>query len=112
MPSVHQKNKMSHSLDYTNPLSYKTYESRHKKKFSGSTMIPEQVFRTLINMECFYCGKPAPNGIDRRDNSKGYIKGNCVACCKHCNYAKGDLSEEVFKIWIQRLVKNTQFNLI
>jgi len=29
------------------------------------------------------------NGIDRWDNSKGYVPGNCVPCCTTCNYAKG-----------------------
>ena len=47
-------------------------------------------FVKLISLPCRYCGaKPDPyNGIDRIDNSKGYIKGNCVSCCICCNRMK------------------------
>lgn len=27
--------------------------------------------------------------LDRKDNSKGYTKDNCVVCCSLCNYVKG-----------------------
>lgn len=49
--------------------------------------------------ECHYCCKSVqwkPHGIqysynlDRKDNNKGYLKENCVVCCKRCNYSKGD----------------------
>jgi hypothetical protein len=51
---------------------------------------------------CHYCGAPVRirpyvcTGIggsyqlDRKDNSKGYVAGNVVSCCKRCNYAKGN----------------------
>ena len=55
---------------------------------------------TEIN-QCCYCGdtiewkarnsKNNPNGcyyIDRKDNSKGYTKENCVVCCSLCNLTK------------------------
>lgn len=29
------------------------------------------------------------NGVDRKDNAKGYVTGNCLPCCWPCNYAKG-----------------------
>jgi 5-methylcytosine-specific restriction endonuclease McrA len=28
--------------------------------------------------------------LDRKDNTKGYTKQNCVVCCKSCNLTKGD----------------------
>lgn len=30
------------------------------------------------------------NGIDRKDNDKGYEINNCVSCCSKCNEAKGN----------------------
>jgi hypothetical protein len=42
---------------------------------------------------CVYCGDILPKtsyGIDRKDSSLGYIKGNCVACCSICNRAKSN----------------------
>lgn len=32
--------------------------------------------------------------IDRIDNTKGYIKGNCVVCCQHLNSIKSNAPYE------------------
>lgn len=59
-------------------------------------------FVRLASGNCYYCGvepigrfrykKGIPalksNGIDRIDNNVGYVIGNCVSCCMHCNRAK------------------------
>lgn len=55
-------------------------------------------FNNLIKQECFYCGvlytikinsyRVNWSGVDRVDNDVGYIKENCVPCCKFCNKAK------------------------
>lgn len=45
---------------------------------------------------CEYCGTKEKLGVDRIDNTKGYIKGNCVTCCKWCNMMKKNLSVEDF----------------
>ena len=37
------------------------------------------------------------NGIDRIDSKIGYIDGNVVTCCKHCNFAKDALTQKEFK---------------
>jgi hypothetical protein len=56
----------------------------------------------LFSKICHYCGIPPSNtfcqnsksgsftynGIDRKDNSKGYIGRNVVPCCAVCNRAK------------------------
>ena len=47
---------------------------------------------------CAYCGdeitwlkkRGTRYNLDRKDNSKGYTLKNCIACCKECNYKKGD----------------------
>ena len=46
------------------------------------------------------------NGVDRVDNSLGYIKENCVACCKICNNAKSTLSISEWQEWIIRVHDN------
>lgn len=61
---------------------------RRKKEFSLSS---EQYWEIVGPNECEYCGGtlPTAGGLDRLDNSIGYIPGNCVACCTICNSAKG-----------------------
>jgi hypothetical protein len=41
---------------------------------------------------CEYCGfgLPKMGGVDRKDNSLGYIRDNCVPCCMVCNQAKSN----------------------
>jgi hypothetical protein len=52
---------------------------------------------------CYYCGSKLTwnmhvkkgdytgHNIDRMDNSKGYLKDNCVECCHNCNMGKRDI---------------------
>lgn len=69
-----------------------------------------ETFKEMTQRPCYYCGidpcrskkRVTYNGIDRRDNSLGYVSGNLVTCCTACNYAKRDMSEADFLCWIQR----------
>lgn len=97
---------------------YKNNAKKRKIKFNLSL----NDFKSLVFDRCFYCGiDPQPsifvssqenrrdkeiyyNGIDRADNSIGYIFSNCVTCCSICNGAKSNLSFEDFQNWIKRLV--------
>ena len=77
---------------------------RNARKRSLAVEIPDSRFFELFSGECFYCGcvlsktlthKKAYgsfsyNGVDRLDNSIGYVEGNVVSCCADCNYKKGD----------------------
>lgn len=58
----------------------------------------------IFSKQCEYCGMtPSPlNGIDRKDNSVGYVMGNVVPACKTCNYAKRAMTVTEFKGWISR----------
>jgi hypothetical protein len=57
--------------------------------------ITEPEFLALIKQSCYMCGLPSSdtnnNGIDRFDNSKGYLLNNCRPCCGHCNLLKKDI---------------------
>ena len=77
-------------------------------------------FKYLTSQNCHYCGiEPSQslkqnfngeyiyNGIDRLDNSKGYIFSNCVPCCKVCNIAKRDRNDLEFIDWIRKVYFNT-----
>lgn len=76
--------------------------------------LSKRQFRKLTQGNCTYCGvepqqdmfNPSPrqtleglartryvyNGIDRVDNTEGYVPGNCVPACHSCNTAKGSLT--------------------
>jgi hypothetical protein len=76
-------------------------------------------FRELIFNKCFYCGIESSNnykylarnieerivynGIDRVDNSLGYIENNVVTCCKKCNETKRAMSQKDFLSWIEKV---------
>lgn len=101
------------------------YRSEARRKGREFALSLEQ-FRELIQGNCYYCriepfvvyrddryiGPFRYNGIDRRENAIGYIFDNCVSCCKHCNRAKLDRSEEEFLVWITRVfIKTSRKNM-
>lgn len=92
---------------------------RHNARKRGLVFALDRTqVKDLTSAECHYCGArpssvtstPAKsysaegsknaeyvyNGIDRVDNSKGYIPGNCVPCCAGCNTWKSAQSVEEF----------------
>lgn len=98
------------------------YYKRNAKTRNYEWQLIYNDFVKLINDNCYYCGieKCTPhtwrykretaslpfNGIDRIDNTIGYVKENCVSCCKICNMSKNTLTIEEFKAWIKRLSNN------
>ena len=86
-----KKYKQSFSSKYA---TYQHSAKKHNRKFELSVID----FGYLVSTPCYYCGKIQSNlnGVDRVDNSKGYVKGNCVSCCESCNRAKLKESETQF----------------
>ncbi len=92
---------------------YSQYKIRAKKKKLLFRLTFEE-FIELCSNPCSYCGAKASNkciaegcngsfvynGIDRIDNTQGYIRNNCVTACKVCNRAKDILSKKEFVDWI------------
>jgi hypothetical protein len=71
--------------------------------------LSEDEFRTLVTGNCYYCGVVPKqisgqstvgrfiyNGVDRLNNSGGYVPGNVVSCCGTHNQMKGTMSYEQF----------------
>lgn len=82
--------------------------------------LTKEEFKEIINQNCHYCNAepvegytPAVfssgylhNGIDRIDNTVGYIKENCVPCCKRCNYIKWNMTQTEFLDHIRKIHEN------
>lgn len=83
-------------------------------------------FLHLVENSCHYCGEPPSNvmfrkeagyngsftynGIDRKDNSKGYFITNVVPCCIVCNNAKRAMSYEEFINYLRKAGAHQQKN--
>lgn len=88
-----------------------TYRASAKKKGVPFALTILE-FEQLVLRDCTYCGQPPDklrdmsvvdeerkyyfSGIDRVDNSKGYVPENCAPCCTRCNWMKRELSSEHF----------------
>lgn len=92
---------------------------RNAKKTNREFLLTDEEFKELVLSGCYYCGKKPLqltnnysngvmiyNGIDRIDNSQGYIPGNVRACCTMCNYIKNKNSEVDFLLMVKTIYEN------
>lgn len=101
---------------------YRRYKKRASRKGIDFTLT-EAEFKMWTRSSCYYCRKSIKNsntiidsytkekmfpynGIDRKDNTIGYITNNVVSCCWTCNQWKGNLSLKEFKGHILKLYNN------
>lgn len=103
---------------------YNGYKGNAKHGRSGvrEFLLSKEDAMKLFKGNCFYCGSPPSkirknkryygefvyNGIDRKDNTRGYTLDNCVSCCEFCNMTKNDTPFEDFIGWIRKVYNNTQ----
>jgi len=114
---------------------YKTY-IKHAKNRNLEFNLSLDAFKIITSENCYYCDeKPKQisrintnhssakniehttyvyNGIDRVNNTDGYIDGNCVPCCGMCNRAKRNYPINDFINWINKvaLVQNKKNELL
>jgi hypothetical protein len=98
---------------------YAGYKAKSKKR-NVRFELEKNDFEKLIKGNCFYCNTPPSqilkrlksrklqilyNGIDKVTPSLGYIKENCVSCCRYCNQSKSDLSVDQWKEYIRRVCR-------
>ena len=77
---------------------FKIYQRSARLKKLEFTFSEEE-FKTLITQNCYYCNtldEKGFNGIDRMNQSVGYIQSNGVSCCIMCNWMKGSLDSATF----------------
>lgn len=97
-------------------ISYR-YNAR-KKKVPFEITIED--FFNITQKDCFYCGSgPSSfyhakncngpyiyNGMDRISPQLGYTLTNLVSCCRTCNWMKSDLTLEIFKNHLLKIVEH------
>lgn len=93
---------------------------RHRAKYKGIEFtLSHESFASVIVRNCYICGQKPSNkyvnakgpkygvlfysGIDRVDNSVGYVDGNVMPCCSKCNSMKSKLSHSDFKKHIKKI---------
>lgn len=76
--------------------------------------LTEDIFFALVSQRCHYTGAPPQkeiptregvfrwNGIDRKDNTKGYVLGNVLPCSEFANRAKMTRTYDEFIAWLDR----------
>ena len=99
---------------------FKTSQTRAKKR-KLEWNIKEKEYLKLIQKPCHYCNNEfgttidaSGTGLDRIDNSKGYIIDNVVSCCSNCNGSRADkLTTDEMKIFIKNLIffRNSSIDL-
>lgn len=73
---------------------YFKLKSRAKSRRIEFTISFEEIYQLYKIEECYFClEKVTKKSIDRLDNVKGYLVGNCVMSCILCNRLKGDLTK-------------------
>lgn len=89
---------------YWLPYQIKTIKALAKQRGKSWQLSNLETANLLLN-KCTYCTRyfPQKMGIDRVDNSLGYLINNCVTCCWECNNAKRTKSVQEFKQWIIRV---------
>ena len=96
-----------------NAFYYNTKASADKRNYVFDLSLSK--VSSLSQQPCTYCGQEPSqfqtrfsefkyNGIDRVDNSLGYVEGNCVPCCKLCNRMKDVMSVEDFKDHVKSIL--------
>jgi hypothetical protein len=82
---------------------YNTLCHKAKKRNIPVELTFEEFTTFTTKTACYYCGSKLTwnmhvkkgdytgYNIDRMDNSKGYLKDNCVECCHNCNMGKRDI---------------------
>lgn len=99
------------------------YKAGARKRHLEFALTEDDLLR-LFSGTCFYC-EALPistsrtqyssfryNGIDRKDNSKGYTLENSVTCCRWCNEMKWDHALDQFLNQIQNIYLHTAKEVI
>jgi hypothetical protein len=86
--------------------------------------LTDDAFFEITQWPCHYCsagpsnvcrnpygrGDFIYNGIDRKDNARGYVPDNVLPCCRICNRAKMGMDYQDFIYYLQRVADKWKNN--
>lgn len=76
---------------------FKMYKRDCARKRNLVFRLTLKQFTTIVKAPCYFCNEDtSARGVDRKDNSKGYVFENCFPCCGVCNHAKATMSAQAF----------------
>lgn len=88
--------------------------NRSKAKRRGlEWALSEAEYSELRANLCSYCGFSLPiygSGLDRVDNSKGYVLGNLVPCCSSCNLTRRDTFTYEEMLVLGKVIREIKLN--
>lgn len=105
-------------------ISWKGTINKNKK----SIELSQEDYISIVTQNCYYCGDPPTSihsrlkrrknlettvplsGIDRVDSNKGYLKDNCVPCCRKCNIAKHNHTLGEFFNMVKKIYEKHSLN--
>jgi len=98
------KNKLSviessRKYSLNNPLQIRYHRYKYSAKVRGHKFnLSKEEFMRLLNEKsiCKYCGVGGKLGLDRVNNSIGYLLDNVVPCCRTCNTLKKTMSKDKY----------------
>ena len=78
------------------------FDAKRRKTGPKEFTITFEEYALLISKRCTYCNgdisKETGSGLDRIDNSKGYLPDNVNPCCRDCNTRRSNsMSAAEFK---------------
>lgn len=86
---------------------YEYIRSAKKRNIEWGLTLSE--FAAMWNSNCSYCDDTiATIGIDRIDNTKGYVAGNVTPCCNVCNSMKSGLTHTDWVNQMRRILNHLE----
>lgn len=97
---------------FTSPQ-HRTFMTTKGSVRGAEWTITEEQWLDLSQKNCFYCGSEPQNvisgfgfkynGLDRVVPGSAYTVDNVVPCCKICNRAKSNMTQDDFLAWVERV---------
>ena len=95
---------------------FKANYVRPSKNKNLEFTITEYDFASIAKEPCYYCGEMEKievdgemvergfNGLDRKDQTRGYVVDNCVSACNMCNVMKKSLHVDIFLKRVEHMI--------